>query len=186
MTAVEMIFIEEHAHGRPHGKALAIPVAAPLPPVPCRWDGHRAGVGTVCSGAWRSGPSLRNFPAVFSGEITLVWVRERTEWVAFEESWETPDEYAPTWYGDSRVSLDGPWSLDDSFGHALLHAFRAPISLPAETARRTSPGEFIRLKAYSLWERRGRPVGDDWADWTGALKDLGPAVAGQAGQRWTL
>lgn len=33
----------------------------------------------------------------------------------------------------------------------------------------------IRLRAYALWEARGRPEGDDWADWFDATRQLGLA-----------
>ena len=32
------------------------------------------------------------------------------------------------------------------------------------------PSESVQVAAYYLWEKRGRPVGDDWTDWLEAEK----------------
>lgn len=44
-----------------------------------------------------------------------------------------------------------------------------------------SPSDRIRQRAYLLWEARGRPFGDDWADWFQAEKEVGGDVDNTGG-----
>ena len=52
------------------------------------------------------------------------------------------------------------------------NALMAIVDAEATRLLKAPDGE-LREKAYALWEQRGRPIGDDWADWYQARLELG-------------
>lgn len=112
--------------------SLKIPEEIQLPKIPYQWDGKPAYKTTIFSQKHRSESPRRVFRAVacnflhhslcIDSCVKLVWVDERREWIAYEETIEKglSDNYG---FSDDDLTLEGPWSLDTTHQKALLEAY---------------------------------------------------------------
>ncbi|MGO9918422.1 MAG: DUF2934 domain-containing protein [Isosphaeraceae bacterium] len=57
------------------------------------------------------------------------------------------------------------WGKENSRAHRTYELDLALLELSRERT--------IKLRAYGLWEKRGRPLLDDWTDWFLAEREIG-------------
>jgi hypothetical protein len=124
--------------------SLLIPDSGDLPIIPFVWDCQEPFPTFFRSSIFRPGnydPNAREFsaftvdyqelPSDLESEhfkrVIIIWVRERSEWVAFLEDRITgpKDQYG---FSHDSCRLEGPWSLDETHRQALRKAF-TPLNI---------------------------------------------------------
>jgi len=116
---------------------LVIPETGTLPQTPFDWDERPVTSSTLEHRSWRTWGGGRRYSTVLAGSATLLWVEERSQWVAFQEQ----RDRRPTggFYYDETLVLLGPWQLGPSFLRALVAAFPGAGAVPLVLLEKPAP-----------------------------------------------
>ncbi len=136
--SVTITFLEQKTRGVPDTHASLHVPDGPLTPIP---QETTSGKLRACRSTFRARESRetlgRPFPCVEAGDLYLIWIEERTEWIGFEY-WET-SEYEVYW-SEHSVHLRGPYQLNARCAELIREAFGSP-DIPSEAVLRTALAE---------------------------------------------
>lgn len=89
--------------------------------------------------------------------------------------WEGPEENRPRGYLPAR---DDPGVERDAAGENLADPEKSDLSDAFETRGDEAREQRIRQRAYEIWEREGRPEGEQDRHWRQAEKEIEGEEAG--------
>lgn len=88
--------------------------------------------------------SPRTFPAVNKGDLYMLWIEERGEWVGIKYEFRGTNFEGEVYGFEEDIYTSGPFNLNDECTEMILRAYSNP-SVPFDNVLLTSPTELEKI-----------------------------------------